>query len=194
MYCRTLGLTPHASEQRQSLGIHSSSMTHLTAIYQDDSEIHISPSRERYPTVVRDFILPHLDFFTKLYVIAGDTEYGVDQQTEIEFRLVQESPSLFAVTACDDYEFLHYYMTKNNLVSNRAQRDEVECYLWQDYELFGIMLQEKSSLVTITRDGCDKRIVLTDWDDGDVDPETLIAHLGRGPGHIRNPLGLLLEQ
>ncbi|KAG8173156.1 hypothetical protein JTE90_017591 [Oedothorax gibbosus] len=60
-------------------------------------------------------------------------------------------------------------------------------------KLYGIMLQERSSLVNISRDGFETRIVLTDWDDEDIDPEvhTLIGHLGQGDGHVQNPLALL---
>ncbi|KAG8173292.1 hypothetical protein JTE90_019196 [Oedothorax gibbosus] len=171
------------------------SMTNpVTAIYREDnSQIHISPSHEHYPSVVRDFILPHVDFFTTLVVVAGDDDYAVDDVTEIEFRFVQEHPSLFAITHCNDYHFLKFYMVKNNLVSANAPLDVLDNFLWQDYELYGIMLQERSSLVNISRDGFETRIVLTDWDDEDIDPEvhTLIGHLGQGDGHVQNPLALL---
>ncbi|KAG8176774.1 hypothetical protein JTE90_003405 [Oedothorax gibbosus] len=59
----------------------------ITAIYREsDSELHLSPSHEHYPSVVRDFILPHVDFFTTLVVVAGDDDYAVDDVTEIEFH------------------------------------------------------------------------------------------------------------
>ncbi|KAG8175913.1 hypothetical protein JTE90_015017 [Oedothorax gibbosus] len=171
------------------------SMTNpITAIYREsNSEIHLSPSHEHYPSVVRDFILPHVDFFTTLVVVAGDNDYLIDDVTEIEFRLVQEHPSLFAITNCNDDHFLKYYMVKNNLVSEDTPLDVLDHFLWKDYVLYGIMLQERSSLVNISRDGFETRIVSTDWDDEDIDPEvhTLIGHLGQGDGHVQNSLALL---
>ncbi|KAG8172338.1 hypothetical protein JTE90_017152 [Oedothorax gibbosus] len=167
----------------------------VTAIYWEDGTkyIHISPSKWWYPVVVLEYLLPYLDCDTTLTVSTSEDDYIPNDVVDVDFRMIQECPPLFAVTYCDDFHFLKYYMVKNNLVGNDAALDRVENYLWKQDQLYDIMMQERSNNVIITKDNCEKQIYLDDWNDGDMDPEvhTRIGHLGRGPGHIKNPLELL---
>ncbi|KAG8180128.1 hypothetical protein JTE90_027082 [Oedothorax gibbosus] len=70
-----------------------------TAIYREDGTryIHISPSPLRYSVVVMNYILPYMDYNTTLTVCASEDEYIPVEPVEVEFRLVQEDPRLFAL-------------------------------------------------------------------------------------------------